>query len=165
MPEAAYTIWACVAGIATVATILAVARTLKHDGRSVRLDHPPDHTWVNLPSPGEIWWARVGFRDRSGHKDRPCLIIRTHAHYVVALPMTSRDRSGDSRYQEVYRTRDWDLRAKGNSFVNLREHVIITPGGLLRCAGMCSRRTWAVVRSQHRTGWVIESARRRRWSL
>ncbi|GLZ78366.1 hypothetical protein Afil01_31730 [Actinorhabdospora filicis] len=164
MDESAPTSWICLAvQFGAIAISVAVAWLRRAPHRQVLLPHPPDLTWYAHPAPGEIWWARVGFRNSTGYKDRPCLIIRTHADHVVALPMTSRDRRHDRGYQEVYRTQDWDPRARGNSFVNLREYVVLTPGGLLKCAGMCSRRTWAVVQSRHPTGWIIEEPRLRLW--
>ncbi|GLZ78367.1 hypothetical protein Afil01_31740 [Actinorhabdospora filicis] len=151
--------------LALAAVVLGVLWVSGNSRRSHLLPHPPDPTWADRPAPGEIWWARVAFRDGTGYKDRPCLIIRTHADHVVALPVTSRDYGYDARYQEIYQTRDWDKRAKSNSYVKLTERVDLTSEDVLRRAGVCSRRTWAVVQERHKTGWVVDVVRRPRRSV
>src|SRR4051794_13241439 len=42
----------------------------------------PDRTG---PQPGEIWWADVPYEDYSGHKVRPCVVIRAAEGYREVL--------------------------------------------------------------------------------
>ncbi|QIK82218.1 hypothetical protein [Sanguibacter sp. HDW7] len=53
------------------------------------------------PSVGEYWMAWVPFRDGSGGKDRPCLVVGVGATSARVLYVTSQDRSADDRYVPV----------------------------------------------------------------
>jgi hypothetical protein len=114
---------------------------------------PPDESWLSRPRPGEIWWADVPYEDGTGHKIRPCLVLRTHADRVEVLKITSQDQSRRRDHVEIP-TRSWDPKATHNSFLDLTDPFGIRDQALQRRAGTIDSTTWRGVRRLHPTGWV-----------
>jgi hypothetical protein len=113
----------------------------------------PDASWRARPQPGEIWWADVPFEDGTGHKVRPCLVLRTHQRQVEVLKITSKDQSARLDHVEIP-TRAWDHRATHNSFLDLSDPFRLRDGSFSRKAGTIDAKTWRAVRQLHATGWV-----------
>ncbi|MEU2061690.1 type II toxin-antitoxin system PemK/MazF family toxin [Streptomyces sp. NPDC013455] len=67
-------------------------RRLRPPGRAgTRVPHAP------RPAPGDIWWANVPYEDRSGLKDRPCLVLVVRGGRATVAKITSKyhdERSG-----------------------------------------------------------------------
>nr|WP_205863714.1 type II toxin-antitoxin system PemK/MazF family toxin [Planosporangium mesophilum] len=114
---------------------------------------PPDASWRTRPQPGEIWWADVPYEDGSGHKVRPCLVLRTHRRQVDVLKITSQDRSARSDHLEIPTTA-WDRKATHNSFLDLTDPFRLRDAAFSRKAGTIDDKTWRAVRRMHDTGWV-----------
>nr|WP_240941990.1 type II toxin-antitoxin system PemK/MazF family toxin [Planosporangium thailandense] len=114
---------------------------------------PPDESWRGRPQPGEIWWADVPFSDGTGHKVRPCLVLRTHQRQVEVLKITSQDRSARRDHIEIP-TGAWDRRATHNSYLDLSDPFRLRDSAFSRKAGTVDDRTWSTVRRLHATGWV-----------
>lgn len=114
---------------------------------------PPDASWRTRPQPGEIWWADVPFEDGTGHKVRPCLVLRTYQRQVEVLKITSQDRSARRDHIEIP-TRAWDRRATHNSYLDLSGPFRLRDAAFTRRAGTVDARTWSAVRRLHATGWV-----------
>jgi hypothetical protein len=114
---------------------------------------PPDASWRKRPQPGEIWWADVPFEDGTGHKVRPCLVLRTHQHQVEVLKITSQDQSTRRDHVEIP-TEAWDHRATHNSFLDLSDPFRLRDSAFSRKAGRVDAKTWRAVRQLHPTGWV-----------
>lgn len=51
--------------------------------------------------PGEVWFAMVPFRDGTGAKDRPVLVLATHRRTVTVARLTSQDRGDRREYAHV----------------------------------------------------------------
>jgi len=47
--------------------------------------------------PGEVWFAMVPFRDGTGAKDRPVVVLSRHGRRVTVARLTSRDQSARTR--------------------------------------------------------------------
>lgn len=107
-----------------------------------------------MPTPGEIWWATVPYRDGTGQKRRPCLVLRTHATSVDVLSITSQDKSHRHDHVEVHRTTSWDPKATRNSYVDLARTINLPDTAFEARAGTCSTRTWTYVTQHHDTGWA-----------
>ncbi|WP_335976633.1 type II toxin-antitoxin system PemK/MazF family toxin [Streptomyces sp. CA2R106] len=126
--------WAAVLAVAALALVAAVV-----DGRA-RSRRPPRGARggagpgpgrgpaLRQPRRGEVWWARVPFKDGPGGKDRPCLVLsvrggsarvakittKRHAGLpgVLALPPgTVDDAAGRQSYLETGELRDVPLPA------------------------------------------------------
>lgn len=78
--------------------VLVLLRTLRGALTSQRR---PRRVSPQFPSVGEYWMAWVPFRDGSGGKDRPCLVVGVGATNARVLYVTSQDRSDDDRYVPV----------------------------------------------------------------
>jgi hypothetical protein len=122
---------------------------------------PLDDSWLQRPTPGEIWWADVPFADGTGTKVRPCLVVRTHPNSVEVLKITSQDKS--SRWDHVsIPTADWDRRAKKDSWIDLSRTYSVTDYAFRnRAADTCHEWVWDQVTSRHETGWVYVDERNR----
>ncbi|MCA0295802.1 MAG: type II toxin-antitoxin system PemK/MazF family toxin [Actinobacteria bacterium] len=60
-----------------------------------------------VADPGEVVWTWVPFEeDHSQGKDRPVLVISRDGHWLLGLPMTSKDHDRDAR-QEASEGRYW----------------------------------------------------------
>jgi len=55
----------------------------------------------SLPRVGDYWMADVPFRDGSGSKDRPCLVVGLTGTAFTVLYVTSRDRSQHGAFLPV----------------------------------------------------------------
>jgi hypothetical protein len=110
-------------------------------------------SWRSRPQPGEIWWADVPYEDGTGHKVRPCLVLRTHRKRVEVLKITSQDHS-DRRDHVQIPTRAWDKKATHNSFLDLSDPFHLGDAAFSRKAGRIDDATWKAVRQLHTTGWV-----------
>jgi hypothetical protein len=114
---------------------------------------PPDASWRTRPQPGEIWWADVPFEDGTGHKVRPCLVLRTHVRQVEVLKITSQDQSARRDHVEIP-TKAWDHRATHNSFLDLSGPLRLRDAAFSRKAGTIDDTSWSAVRQLHATGWM-----------
>src|SRR3954466_12083053 len=70
------------------------------------------------PRPGEIWWADVPYEDYSGHKVRPCVVLRGRGGYRQVLKITSQDQSRRGDHVRII-TRTWDPDADHDSYLDL----------------------------------------------
>jgi len=122
---------------------------------TIVLPKAPDRSWRRRPSPGQIWWADVPFDDFRGSKVRPCLVIRTHQHYVEVLKITSQDKSHRWDHVEI-ETASWDRQARYNSFLDLSSPRRLWDDAFKRRAGVCDPGTWQEVLDRHNTGWVVK---------
>jgi hypothetical protein len=106
-------------GIAVFVGLCWLASLLYKSGRRSRPSihaRPLDDSWLQRPTPGEIWWADVPFAEGTGAKIRPCLVVRTHTDSVDVLKITSQDK-GDRWGHVQIPTADWDPRAKKDSWM------------------------------------------------
>nr|WP_240939904.1 type II toxin-antitoxin system PemK/MazF family toxin [Planosporangium flavigriseum] len=136
-----------------VIAALAWWRLRRRPARPRLRSEPPDASWRTRPQPGEIWWADVPFEDGTGHKVRPCLVLRTHQRQVEVLKITSQDQSARRDHVEIP-TKAWDRRATHNSFLDLSGPFQLRDAAFSRKAGTVDPKTWRAVRELHRTGWV-----------
>jgi hypothetical protein len=115
---------------------------------------PLDDSWLQRPTPGEIWWADVPFADGTGSKVRPCLVVRTHSNFVEVLKITSQDKG--NRWDHVrIPTADWDSRAKKDSWIDLsRTYSVADYAFGNRAVDTCNAWVWDQVTSHHAAGWV-----------
>jgi hypothetical protein len=113
----------------------------------------PDESWLSRPQPGDIWWADIPFRDGTGAKVRPCVVLRTHRRRVDVLRITSQDKSDRNDHLRIP-TKQWDPKADHDSYVDLSEPFRLSDGAFTRKAGRIGGRSWAAVQDLHRTGWA-----------
>lgn len=98
------------------------------------------------PDPGEIVWCWVPFEDdHSQGKDRPVLLVGRDGHWVLGLPLTSKDHDRDAA-QEARAGRDWvDIgtgawdRGGRPSEVRVNRVVRIDPGTIRREGAVLDR--------------------------
>jgi hypothetical protein len=149
-------------GIAIFVGLIWLAGLLYKRWRRLRPSlhaRPPDASWLQRPTPGEIWWADVPFADRTGEKNRPCLVIRTHPNSVEVLKITSQDKS-KRRDHIPMPTAEWDPRARKDSWIDLsRTYSVIDYAFRNRAASRCHAWVWNQVTSRHATGWVYVDKR------
>jgi hypothetical protein len=122
-------------------------------GRPRLRTEPPDVSWRSRPQPGEIWWADVPYEDGTGHKVRPCLVLRTHPRQVEVLKITSQYQRDRHDHIEIP-TRPWDRRATHNSFLDLSGPFRLRDAAFSRKAGTIDNESWKTVRELHPTGWM-----------
>lgn len=103
------------------------------------------------PSVGEYWMAWVPFRDGSGGKDRPCLVVGVGTTNARVLYVTSQDRSEDDRYVPVD-TPAWRGRQHRPSWLQTTENHGADPTLTVRIADF--RRYLGPVEPFNR--WVVE---------
>jgi hypothetical protein len=101
------------------------------------------------PAPGEIWWADVPYEDGSGHKVRPCLVVRSHRTTIEVLKITSQDQRHRQDHIEIA-TRHWDADAEHNSFLDLTDPITVVASAFDNRAGVLDAPTWQRVRQLHR---------------
>jgi hypothetical protein len=123
-------------------------------GRGGLREQPLDETWLASPRPGDIWWADVPYEDGTGHKVRPCLVLRTYRSRIDVLKITSQDQSHRTDHVEIP-TRTWDRRAEHNSYLDLTGPLTIRHAAFQRRAGTLDASTWRQVRRLHPTGWGV----------
>jgi PemK-like, MazF-like toxin of type II toxin-antitoxin system len=151
-------------GIAVFVGLSWLASLLYKSGRRSRPSlhaQPLDDSWLQRPTPGEIWWANVPFADGTGAKIRPCLVVRTHPDSVEVLKITSQGKG--NRWDHVrIPTADWDPRAKKDSWIELSRTYSVTDYAFRnRAANTCNAWVWNQVTSRHETGWVYANERTR----
>lgn len=72
--------------VLVVGAVLVALRLLSRAGRST-------HPVSTSKRPGEVWFAEVPFRDGSGAKDRPVVVLSTRGRTVTVAELTSQDKS------------------------------------------------------------------------
>lgn len=94
---------------------------------------------------GDVVWADVPFRDRSGSKDRPLIIVSGDQEALRCVYMTSRPgRRGTLRVG----TGDWDAQRR-KSYADPKQSFIVPFPCVRRRAGRISlRHIWAVVAAE-----------------
>jgi hypothetical protein len=97
--------------------------------------------------PGEIWWADVPYEDGSGHKVRPCLIVKVRLAGYDVLKITSQAQSQRRDHIQI-ETRSWDRNASKNSYLDLTDPIRIR--SVDNRAGILDRPTWTKVKRLHR---------------
>jgi mRNA-degrading endonuclease toxin of MazEF toxin-antitoxin module len=101
--------------------------------------------------PGEIWWADVPFREGTGSKVRPCVVVRTLLGAVDVLKITTKPRP-HSDYVKVDK-RSWEKRYRASrSFVGVSVAIRLPAQALRRRIGMIDDATWTLVRARHDIG-------------
>jgi hypothetical protein len=135
-------------GIAVVLLLLAVVVARLRRPRRPAPKRPPARPGAVGPRPGEIWWADVPYEDGSGHKVRPCLVLRTRRDAVEVLKITSQDQSHRRDHVEIS-TRNWDRNADHNSFLDLTDPIPVRLASFEDKAGDLDAATWQKVRRLH----------------
>lgn len=97
------------------------------------------------PLPGEIWWADVPYEDYSGHKVRPCVVIRVDGAYREVLKITSQDQSDRSDHVRIP-TKTWDPGADHDSYLDLTGPVKVAVGEFDDRAGTLDPAVWRKVK-------------------
>ncbi|MEV6971426.1 type II toxin-antitoxin system PemK/MazF family toxin [Hamadaea sp. NPDC051192] len=145
--------------LALVAVVVIVTRTRKPARKPTRPARgpktgpkpaPPKRSTTpgTGPQPGEIWWADVPYEDGTGHKVRPCLILRGGSRDREVLKITSQDQS-DRNDHVVIPTRTWDPGADHNSWLDLTGPIRVPLGGFQDRAGTLDAKIWQKVRRLH----------------
>ncbi|MBV1850332.1 type II toxin-antitoxin system PemK/MazF family toxin [Catellatospora tritici] len=106
-------------------------------------------TPVGGPQPGEIWWADVPYEDGTGHKVRPCLVLRGRAGSYEVLKITSQDQS-HRRDHIVIPTRTWDSDADHDSYLDLTDPIRVPAVSFSNRAGALDASIWRKVRTLHK---------------
>ena len=96
------------------------------------------------PRPGEIWWADVPYEDYSGHKIRPCVVLRGNGAYREVLKITSQDQSRRSDHVRIT-TKTWDPSADHDSFLDLTGPVQVAVAEFDDRAGVLDPAVWRKV--------------------
>jgi hypothetical protein len=99
----------------------------------------------NKPQAGEIWWADVPYEDYSGHKVRPCVVLRGSGAYREVLKITSQDQSHRSDHVRIT-TRTWDPSADHDSYLDLTGPVKVAVTEFDDRAGVLDPAVWRKVR-------------------
>jgi mRNA-degrading endonuclease toxin of MazEF toxin-antitoxin module len=97
------------------------------------------------PQPGEIWWADVPYEDYSGHKVRPCVVLRGDGGYREVLKITSQDQSRRGDHVRIP-TRPWDPGADHDSYLDLTGPVKVAVREFDDRAGQLDPAVWRKVR-------------------
>jgi len=97
------------------------------------------------PQPGEIWWADVPYEDYSGHKVRPCVVLRVNGAYREVLKITSQDQSHRSDHVRIP-TSTWDADADHDSYLDLTGPVKVRVSEFDDRAGRLDPAVWSKVR-------------------
>ncbi|NUR69839.1 MAG: type II toxin-antitoxin system PemK/MazF family toxin [Hamadaea sp.] len=152
-------IWWVLLAVALVAAVVIVTRLVtrpeKRPQRPVKPSRGPkpappkrSTTPAGGPQPGEIWWADVPYEDGTGHKVRPCLVLRGGARDREVLKITSQDQS-DRNDHVVIPTRTWDPDADHDSWLDLTGPIRVPLGGFQDRAGTLDAKIWQKVRRLH----------------
>lgn len=86
------------AGVLFVLITLVVLCVPWKNKRRAGSQHGRDEPYLKAPRVGEYWMADVPFRDGTGSKDRPCLVVGIAGEMYTVLYVTSRDRSDNSAF-------------------------------------------------------------------
>jgi hypothetical protein len=132
---------------------VAVVLVRRRGGSGALRSSAPDESWLGRPQPGEIWWADIPFRDGTGAKVRPCVVLRTHRKRVDVLRITSQDKSDRGDHLRIP-TKQWDPKADHDSYVDLSEPFRLSDAAFTRKAGRIGGRSWTAVQESHSTGWA-----------
>jgi hypothetical protein len=97
---------------------------------------------------GEIWWADVPYRNHTGSKFRPCLVIGASGGILHVLKITSQARRRRDCI-ELPNTRGWDPWARHNSFVDLSQALHVPYAAFSRRAGRADAATWRRVAARY----------------
>lgn len=97
------------------------------------------------PQPGEIWWADVPYEDYSGHKIRPCVVIRVDGANREVLKITSQDQSHRSDHVLIP-TKTWDPGADHDSYLDLTGPVKVAVTEFDDRAGSLDPAVWRKVK-------------------
>lgn len=97
------------------------------------------------PQPGEIWWADVPYEDYSGHKVRPCVVLRIDGGYREVLKITSQDQSRRGDHVRIP-TKPWDPGADHDSYLDLTGPVKLAVKEFDDRAGRLDPAIWRKVR-------------------
>jgi hypothetical protein len=97
------------------------------------------------PQPGEIWWADVPYEDYSGHKVRPCVVLRTGKGFREVLKITSQDQSHRQDHVRIP-TKTWDPGADRDSYLDLTGPVKVKVAKFDDRAGALDPAIWRKVR-------------------
>jgi hypothetical protein len=97
------------------------------------------------PQPGEIWWADVPYEDYSGHKVRPCVVLRTGGGFREVLKITSQDQSHRDDHVRIP-TKTWDAGADHDSYLDLTGPVKVAVAKFDDRAGSLDPAIWRKVR-------------------
>ncbi|WP_283138938.1 type II toxin-antitoxin system PemK/MazF family toxin [Rhizohabitans arisaemae] len=122
-----------------------------------RLHAQPPSDWRGRPAPGQIWFAEVPFEEGGGAKDRPCLVLRTHARSAEVLKITSRNQNSAHSHKLIpISSTGWNSRSHGGtSWVDVSRSYHLPATAFRRLAAReCDPKTWAQVRRRHPVGWV-----------
>ncbi|NUO56737.1 MAG: type II toxin-antitoxin system PemK/MazF family toxin [Hamadaea sp.] len=154
-------IWWVLLAVVLVAVVVIVTRARTQPRRPAKPGRapkpsrgpkpaPPQRpaTPVAGPQPGEIWWADVPYEDGSGHKVRPCLVLRGDNRHREVLKITSQDQS-DRNDHVVIPTRTWDPGADHDSWLDLTGPIRVPLGGFQDRAGTLDAKIWQKVRRLH----------------
>jgi hypothetical protein len=131
--------------------------------REVHTEPPPARVWSDKPAPGEIWWGTIPFARGFGSKDRPCVVVRTHAESVRVLMITSQDKSHRSDYV-LMSGAGTGQKAGHDRWVDVSGLISVSIREMRKREGRCDERTWSQVTRAHRPGWAYKvSLDRRSW--
>ncbi|MBB5872177.1 mRNA-degrading endonuclease toxin of MazEF toxin-antitoxin module [Allocatelliglobosispora scoriae] len=100
------------------------------------------------PQPGEIWWADVPYEDGTGHKVRPCLVVRNGRSVIEVLKITSQDQSDRQDHVRIT-TKTWDPNADHDSYLDLTDPIPVQVAAFEDRAGTLDAPTWQKVRKLH----------------
>jgi hypothetical protein len=96
------------------------------------------------PQAGEIWWADVPYEDYSGHKVRPCVVLRGRGAYREVLKITSQDQSRRDDHVRIP-TKSWDPGADHDSYLDLTGPVKVALAEFDDRAGVLDPAVWRKV--------------------
>lgn len=133
--------------IVLVALVIAAVWYFRRRSRSTQQTPPRRLPSAPQPPgrarPKQIWWADVPFSDGSDSKVRPCLVVGFNSRNYRILKITSQDYSHRDDHLEIP-TKEWDPKAKSNSFVDLRP-ILLNPSLFKEQAGELDDRAWKKV--------------------
>jgi hypothetical protein len=101
------------------------------------------------PQPGEIWWADVPYEDYSGHKVRPCVVIRVDGVHREVLKITSQDQSHRDDHVRIP-TKTWDPGADHDSYLDLTGPVLVAVQEFEDQAGTLDPAIWRKVKQLYK---------------
>ncbi|WP_051366741.1 type II toxin-antitoxin system PemK/MazF family toxin [Hamadaea tsunoensis] len=147
--------WLLLAVVVIVVAVVLLRRPATSRRRPVpkappRRPAPPRRapTLVGTPRPGEIWWADVPYEDGTGHKIRPCLVLRGGGKSFEVLKITSQDQSDRTDHVQIP-TKAWDPGADHNSWLDLTGPIRVQASSFEDKAGLLDATIWRKVRRLH----------------
>lgn len=108
--------------------------------------------------PGEVVWTWVPFEELDGRgKDRPVLVVGRHGGYLLAVQLTSRDRTNHVSHDPDYidiGSGPWDSKGRASE-AKLDRILQVNPRDVRREGGVVEERTFASVSAglRDRNGW------------